>query len=84
MSDAPPLHLRLIHIAPPPSLARLHRAHDRVRRVVEMRRRVLVLRRVAARDVTADQALPQVNPGIARFHAVLANVSRHRDRFDLA
>jgi hypothetical protein len=43
--------------------------------------RVFVLRRVAATDVAADQAQPQVNPGIARLQAVLATV---RARLDLA
>ena len=37
-----------------------------------MLRRVLILGRVAAADMPADHALPQVNPAIARFQAFFA------------
>jgi len=34
--------------------------------------RVLVLRRVTTTDMAADEAFPQMNPGIAHFKALLA------------
>lgn len=42
--------------------------------VMEVLGRVLILRRVAAADVAAFETEPQMNPGIARFHAILTNV----------
>src|SRR3954470_2355930 len=52
----------LVDVAPAPVLARLDRPHDRVVAVAVVRRRVLVRRGVAARDVPAGEALPQVHP----------------------
>ena len=48
------LHGDLVDEAPQPILTPLERLHDRVRGGVEVLRRVLVLRGIAATDVTAD------------------------------
>src|SRR4030095_1555953 len=60
------------------------RLSDRVFRGVEVRRRVPVRRRVAAAHVAADEAQPQVQPGVARLQAVLAPLGAGRDGADLA
>ncbi len=44
-------------------------------RAVEVFGGVLVLGRIAAADVTASEADPQVNPLIAGFHAIFTNVA---------
>jgi hypothetical protein len=43
-------------------------------RLVKVLGRVLVLGRVAAGRVSADEAHAQVNPAVARLHAIFANV----------
>jgi hypothetical protein len=53
-------HFRLIDVAPAPVLARLEGLNNRVRGALEMSSRVPVRRGVAAADVTAGQAKPQV------------------------
>src|SRR5205823_5183054 len=63
-----------IDVAPAPRLARLAGADHGVRRRMEVARGVLVLRIVAAADVAARQAHPQVDPRVARFQAFLAAV----------
>jgi len=47
-----------------------------------MLRRMLVLRAVAATDMAADQAHPQINPCIAGFYTLLAD--RYILRMDVA
>jgi hypothetical protein len=42
---------------------------------MEVFRRVLVLRGIAAADVAAYQALPQVNPLVSQFYALAADSS---------
>ena len=44
--------------------------------------RVLILGRVTATDVTADETFPQVNPGIAHLQAFLAAFAAGLDRSD--
>lgn len=61
--------LHLVDIAPAPVFSWLGRSHDRVLRRVKMFRRVLVLRGIAAADVTAGQTEAQVNPLVAAFQA---------------
>jgi hypothetical protein len=86
MSDAPEyrparrVQLDLIDIAPAPVLARLERPDNRMTDLVKMRGRVLVGGAVAAADVTAGHAEPEVNPRAAHPQAVLASVGA---RFDL-
>lgn len=56
------LNDRFVCIAPAPVFTRLHGFHDRVPRLSVMFGGVLVPRRVAAADMPADQAQPQVHP----------------------
>src|SRR5262249_61432586 len=52
----------LVHVAPAPRLPGLERAHDRMLRRPEVRRRVPVLRGIAAADEAARQADPEIAP----------------------
>ena len=62
-----------IDVAPSPVLARLHGSHDGVAGVPEVFARVLMRARVAAADVTARHAHPQMRPGVlAQLGAGLA------------
>src|SRR6185436_12177075 len=62
----------LVDEAPPPPFARLERANDRVLGGLEVLGGVLVLRIVAAPDVPALHAEPQVHPRVAHRQALLA------------
>jgi hypothetical protein len=75
--------LDLVDIAPHPTLSRLDGTHQRVLRFVEVLGSVLVLGRVTTSHLTTTQAETQVNPRIAEFHAVFANVCGCRRDFDL-
>lgn len=44
---------------------------------------VLILRRIATTDISADKAETQVNPSITHFYALFANVLGGRPDFDL-
>ncbi len=66
--------IKVVGVTEHPALARLERPDDRVVRVDEMPGRVLVLRVVAAADVAAGHAEPQVNPRVAGGQAFLAAV----------
>jgi hypothetical protein len=68
--------LDLIHVAPPPVLVGLEGLHDRVLGRVEVPRRVMVGRRIAAADVAAGQTKPQVDPPIAGAKTLLAPARR--------
>src|SRR5438270_1169004 len=70
----------LVDVAPAPVFSWLKRLDNRVIGRVEMLRRVLVLRGIAASDMPANQALTQVNPAIANFQTVLTAI---RARCDL-
>src|SRR6266536_5773080 len=70
----------LVEVAPAPGLARLDAAHDRMGEVGEVLRRVIADRRVAAADVSAGEAQPQVHPGRAVAQAFLAALPRPRNR----
>jgi hypothetical protein len=63
---------QLVRVAPAPVLARLDRADDRVPRRLVVRRRVFPLRVVAATDVAAGLAHPQVDPAHPQRQALLA------------
>lgn len=67
-------HSDPIDVAPGPLLAGLERPDDRVTRGVRMRGRMPVRRLVAAADVPAIQANPQVEPLLSRCEALLAPV----------
>ena len=68
----------LVDVAPGPLLASLQRADDRVRRPNRMRSRMTVRRRVAAADMAAFEADPQMEPLAAHLQALLAAVHRLR------
>jgi hypothetical protein len=70
-----------VHIAPTPVLPWLKGLHDRMLGLMEVFGSVLVLGRVAATNVAADQTFPQVDPGIAHLQTFLASFAA---RFDLA
>src|SRR5580698_10028136 len=56
-----------VDVTPAPVFARLERLHDRVPDRVRMGARMPERRGVAAADVPAGQAQPQVHPGASRF-----------------
>ena len=72
---------QIVDIAVHPILAGLVRLDDRVLRAVEVLRRVLVGRRVAAADVSAGHAKPQVDPFLSGVQAFLAAVTARLDGF---
>src|SRR5262249_11193585 len=76
------LQHQVVDVAPAPVLAGLEAAHERVLRVVEVLGRVLAFGAVAAADVAAAQAHPQVDPLRLRLQAFLAALGRAR--LDLA
>jgi hypothetical protein len=61
-----------VHITPAPVLSRLERLHDGMFGLMEVFGGVLILGRVAAADMTADETFPEVDPGIAHLQALLA------------
>jgi len=77
------LRLRFVDIAPQPSLSWLERANHRMVNRLVVLRGVFVFRRVAAADVAAVQAEPQVDPGITHGQAFLASVGRIRFAVEL-
>jgi hypothetical protein len=68
-----------IHVTPSPVLSRLKRLHDGMLSLMKVFGCVLVLGRIAAADVAADEALSQVDPGIARLQAFLAALAARLD-----
>ena len=72
----------LVDVAPAPVLAGLERTNDRVRRGVVVRGRVPVGGVVAAADMPAGQADPEMQPFAARAQAILAAVNRRRQLAD--
>jgi hypothetical protein len=61
------VEFNLIDVTPSPILTRFDRPYDRMRGRMEVFCRMLVLRRIAAPDVPAAHAKPQVNPRIAHL-----------------
>ena len=78
-TDFRPINHLFINIAPAPVFTRLERLDDRMFRRMEVFRGVLVLRRIAAADVAAGHAEPQVDPRVANLQAVFTAVSARRD-----
>ena len=70
----------LVEVAPTPVFARLKRPNHRMVSRMKMLRGVRVRRRVAAADVTARQAEPQMHPRVAGLEALLATLRRPRGR----
>src|SRR5215470_9169958 len=66
------LHQDLIDEAPAPVLPGFERGNDRMLRRTEMLGRVLVLRFVAASDVSARPAQAQMRPAVSHGEAFLA------------
>src|SRR5439155_24138604 len=66
------LHHQFIHVAPAPVLARLEAADDRMLGGVEVLRGMPPRRIVAAADMSAGHAKPEVNPVSARREAFFA------------
>jgi hypothetical protein len=63
---------QLVHITPDPIFAPLHRLDYGVFGSVKMLGGMLILRGIAAADVAAFQADPQMDPAVAHFHTLLA------------
>src|ERR1700687_2443623 len=72
----------LIDITPAPSFRRVVTLDDRMARGVEMLGGVLVGRIVAAADVAAAAADPQMQPDTAALQAFLATERARRDAAD--
>src|SRR4051812_49600999 len=66
------IELDLIDVAPAPILPRLGGFHDGMSSRVEVFRRVLVLGGIAATDVAARQAEPEMHPLVPGCQALLA------------
>jgi hypothetical protein len=64
----------LVHITPDPAFTGLDGAHQRVLRGMKVFGRVLILRRIAAADVTARQTQAEMNPCISGLAALFANM----------
>ena len=75
--------LHLVDIAPHPGFAGLNRAHQRMPDRMKVLRGVLVLRRIAAAHVPADQAHAKMYPAVAHLHALFTNVLAGLGDFDL-
>ena len=68
------LNLNFVNITPQPIFVRLERLNDGMLRRVKMRRRVLILRRIAATDMTAGLAKSQMHPLVAHLEALFATL----------
>jgi hypothetical protein len=67
-----------VNIAPSPLFTRLQGFYYRVPGGVKVPGRMLVLRRIAAADVAASLAKPQVHPRVAHLQTFLAALGRAR------
>src|SRR6266480_2427564 len=72
-----------VDVAPAPVLAGLGGADDRMAALIRVRRRVLVRGRVAAADLPALHAHPEVHPAAADLQALLAAFDALRQGGDL-
>jgi hypothetical protein len=77
------IQLYFVHKAPTPVLAPFQGTHDWMFSLVEVFGGVLVLRRVATADMTADHAKAKVNPLIAHFETLFAAFGMGLDVLDL-
>jgi hypothetical protein len=75
--------LDLVHVTPHPGFSRLNRTDQRVLRFVEVFGGVLVLGRIAAAHMSANQAQAQVDPGVSGFHAIFTHVLFSVSELDL-
>ena len=66
------LHHHFVDVTPAPLFTRLNGAHHRMFHRMEMFCRVLVLRRIAAANVSAHQTLPKMHPRVTGLDAVFA------------
>jgi hypothetical protein len=74
----------LINIAPSPGFTGLQRTHNGMSGFMEMLCGMLVLRRIAAANVTALHAQPKVNPFVPQLKTLLTALrSPRRDIPDL-
>jgi hypothetical protein len=73
----------LVHITPDPGFSRLDGAHERMLGLMKMLCGMLILGRVAARSMPADEAHPQMDPSVADLYAVLTYVLIGLPYFDL-
>jgi hypothetical protein len=71
-----------VHVAPTPVFARLDGLNDGMFCPVKMLCGVLVLGRIAASDVAADEAHPKVDPRVAYLQTFLAAIRAGLDFFD--
>src|SRR5579862_541369 len=62
----------LVHIAPAPVFTGLEGSDDGMFGLAEVFRGMFVLGGITATHVSADQALPQMDPGVAHFQALFA------------
>src|SRR5260370_12907207 len=77
------VQLHLIDVTPAPALPRLDRPHNRVLDLMEMLRRMLVRRRVAAPHMPALHTHPQMHPGAADLQTILTALRRRLHLADL-
>ena len=68
------LEEELVRVTPSPVLIRLEGLHDRVIGRVEMLGGMLILRIVAAADMTTDETDTQMHPGVSDSQAILASI----------
>ena len=68
-------HQHFVHITPEPIFAGLERFYDGMFRAVVMLRRVFILGGVAASDMPAGHAKPQMDPRVSGFQTLLASLS---------
>jgi hypothetical protein len=73
------LHEQLIDVTPGPILTGLEGLNERVVSGVEMLGGVLIFRIITATDVPTGETEAQVDPGIARFQAILASIGAWGD-----
>jgi hypothetical protein len=74
--------LNFVGVAPDPIFTRLDRADERMVCAAEMLGSVFVFRRIAATDVRALKAEPQMDPSISRLDAVFTYVFVGRGELD--
>jgi hypothetical protein len=73
----------LVNVTPAPVLPWLEGLNDRMVGGVEMPGGVLILRIVAAADVSTDETDTQMHPGVTHFQALLAAIGAWCDLSDL-
>jgi hypothetical protein len=82
-ANRPILPIHLVNVAIAPVLARLEGFDDRMPGCIEVLSSVFILARIAAADVSATAAQPQMHPRIARPQTIFAARRARRDFTDL-